>query len=161
MSIDSSSDNRYAADPVIKYNYPYGGDAHSNALGYLKSFHERQNNINKIYKGGACAKTWQTFTDGVSENGYILIPQFDELNPVSPQSGSSASLKNNEIKIANQAGSIYDKFAFVGGKKARKNTKRKSRKSKNLKKTKRKSKNLKKTKRKSKNLKKIKRKSSK
>ena len=138
--INSSSDNIYASDPVIKYNYQYGHDARSNALGFLKDFHKTQNKINNIHKGGACGTTWQTFTEGVAANGDILIPQFDEVNPVSPQSGSSASLKNNGIKVANQAGSIYDKFAFVGGKKARKNTKRKSRKSKNLK---RKSKNLK------------------
>ena len=124
------------------------------------------NDTNNILKGGnTCSKTWQTFTDGVAANGDILIPQFDEINGGSPQNGSSASLKNNEIKLANQAGGIYDKFAFVGGKKATKNTKHKSRKSKNLKKIKhksRKSKNLKKTKRKSrksKNLKKTKRKS--
>ena len=164
--INSCSGNTYASDAVIRYNYLYGHDARSNALGFLNNFHKTQNKINNIHKGGGCATTWQTFIDGIGANCDILIPQFDEVNPVSPQSGSSASLKNNGIKVANQAGSIYDKFAYIGGKKARKKTICK-RKSKNLKKTKhksRKSKNLKKTKHKSsksKNLKKTKRKSSK
>ena len=151
--INSSTNNIFAAEPVIRYSYQHGADGRSNALGFLKDFNEKQNKTNNILKGGnTCRTTWPTFTGGVSEGGRVLIPQFDEINGGSPQNGSSASLKNNEIKLANQAGGIYDKFAFVGGKKARKNTKHKSRKSKNLKKTKhksRKSKNLKKTKRKS------------
>ena len=170
--INSCSGNTYASDPVIRYNYSYGHDARSNALGFLKDFHENQNKINKIHKGGGCATTWQTFVDGIGANCDVLIPQFNEVNAVSPQSGSSASLKNNRILVGNKAGSIYDNFAFVGGKNIRRNTKRKSknlkRKSKNLKRKsknlKRKSKNLKKTKhksRKSKNLKNTKRKSSK
>jgi hypothetical protein len=162
--INSCSGNTYASDPVIRYNYPYGHDARSNALGFLNDFHKTQNQINNIHKGGGCATTWQTFTDGIGANCDVLIPQFDEVNAVSPQSGSSASLKNNRILVGNKAGRIYDKFAYVGGKKRRKKTMRK-RKSKRRKKTmrkrkskRRKSKNLK---RKSKILKKTKRKSSK
>ena len=116
--------------PITWLNYLHGNDARSNASGFLTHKGNVQNIINNTHKGGSKAKcntNWLEFKDGIASNGDILIPQFDEVNPISPVGANTASLTNNQVSINNQANSIYDHYAFVGGKRRKTKRKRKTR----------------------------------
>jgi hypothetical protein len=122
----------HKATAATTYNYLHGNDARSNASGFLKNFGFKQNLLARwqLQSGGSKAKcntNWLEFKDGIASNGDILIPQFDEVNPISPVGANTASLTNNQVSINNQANSIYDHYAFVGGKRRKTKRKRKTR----------------------------------
>lgn len=138
----SSISQIFKPTPVLRNQYEtdiatgvQATNAQESAAVALKNAACKQQQINgkSCQMGGAvppskCDYQILDFQDGVATNSdnQILIPQFDEFNPVSPVNGNSASVINNKISVTNQANSIYDHFAFTGGKKLRKTkTKRK------------------------------------
>ena len=124
----------YNSVPNTKYGFlPGATDAQSNAKVFLGGIDTKQNNLNNIHSGGSgnLPLGSSPISHGLTHNGDILIPQFDEINPTSPINSNSASLTNNRVSITNQSNSRNDHYAFAGGKRSlkRKSIKRKSRKS--------------------------------
>ena len=118
--------------PVLSYGYKYGTDPMSNAHGFLAHTNNTQNKMIAHHRGGG-GPISPAPVDGTAGTP-IVVPQFNEVLPASPDNSNSASKNNNALKFANIKNSKYDHYAFTGGKsRKRKSRKGKSRKRKSLK----------------------------
>lgn len=136
-----SSNRRYESISMKSYGYEHGSNPQSNAINYMKSQNETQNNMNnQLHQGG----TKKRFHKGgnssrrAASNDGIVVPQFASSGPnVSPVGGNYLSQATNTSLVTNQSNSQFDCYATgscnqYGGNK--KSLKRKSLKKKSLKK---------------------------
>ena len=71
---------------------------YENAHIWHDNFNYYQNKLVKSFNGGSkgkCGLGWSYVPDGITPDGDILIPQFNEINPAGPVNANSASLTNN------------------------------------------------------------------
>lgn len=86
-----------SAVPVQTYGYEHGGSESDNAFGRMQQMSERQNELNNTLSGGRGRGRRKKIRGG---SNTIEIPQFPVGGtPVSPQTGSSASLALNTSLI--------------------------------------------------------------